>query len=148
MIRIFIFSCCCFLLNGYSAAQTIKVDYITKVPKNFLQCGAQYTYDTTSLKKKKYILLADFQNLGMISINGKLINLQLTDTKLTYERMNVVTYTGGGYTVVTTTKTARQTKLVDNEDGTLEVSKGKEKLSIRIHGQSACDESKKERNRR
>jgi len=146
MKRLFIFSFFCFLLNGYAAAQTIKVDYITKVPKNFKQCGAMYTYDTTSLKKKKYIMLADFQNLGMISVNGKMISLQLKESKLSDKKMNVATYTGGGYTVVTTIKTTRQTKLVDYEDGTLEVSKGKEKISIKIHGQSSCDESKMEGN--
>ncbi len=146
MKRIFIFSCILFLFPVFTTAQTIRLDFITKVPKKMQQCGAQYTYDTTSLKKKKYIMLADFQNLGMISINGKLVNLQLKDSKVSDKKMNVATYTGEGYTVVTTIKTTKQTKLTDYEDGNLEVSKGKEKISIKIHGQSSCDESKMEGN--
>lgn len=144
MKRIFIFSCLFFLLAGYATAQAIKVDYMTKVPKSIQECGAIYTYDTTSLKKKKYIMLADFQNLGMISVNGKMISLQLKDTKLSDKKLNVSTYTGEGYTVITKVKTTRQTTLIDYEDGTLEISKGKEKISIKIHGQSGCDESKLE----
>lgn len=93
-------------------------------------------------------MLADFQNLGMISINGKMINLQLNDSKLSGKKMNVATYTGGGYTVVTSVKTTKQTKLIDYENGTLEIWKGKEKISIKIHGQSGCDGSKMEGNGR
>jgi len=145
MLRLLI-SAMLFSLPAFTIAQSIKINYISKVPVKMQQCGAQYTYDTSSLKKKQYIMLADFQNLGMISINGKLISLQLKDSKLSDTKMNIATYTGGGYIVITTLKTIRQTKQADYEEGLLEVSKGKEKISIRIHGQSACDESKAEGN--
>jgi len=146
MKRIFIFNCFLFALPAFAMAQSIRLDYITKVPKKIQECGAMYTYDTTGLQKKKYILLADFQNLGMISINGRLISLLLKDSKLSDKKMNVATYTGGGYTVITTLSTSRQTKQVDLEAGTLEIIKGREKISIKIHGQSACDETKQEGN--
>jgi hypothetical protein len=92
-------------------------------------------------------MMADFQNLGMISINGKLIKLTLKDTNLSTDKKTTTSnYTGSGYTVNTIVKITKPTTLIDYESGTLVVSKGKDKLTIKIHGQSGCDEKKIESN--
>ena len=146
MNRLFILTCifCASLSNA--KAQTLKLDYFTKVPTAFKDCGALYTYDTTSLKKKKYIVVVDFQNKGAITVAGKQVALLLSDSKLVGKSTNVSTFKGSGYTVILSVKTTKHTDKIDLEEGTLEVSKGKDKLTIKIHGQSSCDESKQEGN--
>ena len=133
-----------FVINAN--AQTIKLDYFSKIPVKIKNCGVLYTYDTTALKKKKYIMIADFQNIGMIVVNGKQISLQLGESKLENKTTNVSTYTGGGYTVVLSVKIIKQTTKVDTEEGKLEITKGTTKLTLKIHGESSCDESKQEVN--
>jgi hypothetical protein len=128
-----------------SAQQSLAPGYITNVPAHFKNCGTIYTHDSISLQKKKYILLTDLQNLGMITIRGKQIKLLLTDTK-TVGKINTGTYTGEGYAVVISYQTISQGKKTNVERGTLKISKGNQQLTIKIHGLSGCDESKQEGN--
>jgi len=132
-----------FILMFYftAAAQShIKLGYFSKVPANVQKCGALYTYDTTSLTIKKYILLTDFQNLGWIIIEGKQIKLQLADAQ-TKGKTNISTYKGGGYTITLSSITSGHKGSLDMETGTLQIINGAKKLSINIHGQSGCDDS-------
>ena len=146
MKQLSIFAYITLILSFSSKAQTtLKLDFFTKVPASIQNCGALYTYDTVALEKKKYILLADYQNLGLITINGKQIKLQLADAK-TVNKNNISTYNGSGYTVILTSKTISQKGKLDIESGTLQVVKGSAKIIMKIHGQSGCDESKQEGN--
>ena len=146
MKQFIFFACILFILSASGKAQPVlKLDYFAKVPTNFKDCGALYTYDTATLEKKKYILLTDYQNLGLITINGKQVKLQLTGTK-TIGKANILTYTGAGYTVVLTSTTTAKNGKRDIETGTVRVSSGAKKLMIKVHGQSGCDESKQEGN--
>ncbi len=141
-----VFTCILFLLSTAVKAQpSIQLNYFMKVPVNISNCGALYTYDTVALAKKKYILLTDFQNLGLITISGKQVKLQLTDTK-TIQQSNISTYKGAGYTVILTANTTAHKGKLDIETGTLQVITGTKKLILKIHGQSGCDESKQEGN--
>jgi hypothetical protein len=146
MNRLFILAVICCVVSVTTNAQTLKLDFFNKMPATVEVCSALYTYDTTSLKKKKYIMVSDFQDKGFITVAGKQIALKLTDTKLSNKVNTIYTYTGGGYTVTTNVHVTTQTTYIDMESGTLVVTKGKEKLVIKIHGQSGCDESKEERN--
>jgi hypothetical protein len=132
--------------NYIEAQSTIKLDFISKVPAAIKSCGALYTYDTTKFTKKKFILVVDFQNKGLITVAGKQIPLTLTETKLVGKATNVTTYNGAGYTIVLSTKTIKQTTKIDTEEGTVTVTKGKDKVTLKIHGQSGCDSSKEEGN--
>ncbi len=146
MNRFFIIALLYCITPCTAGAQTLKLDLFSKIPASVKVCSALYTYDTTSLKKKKYILVADFQDQAFITVAGKQIPLKMLDTKLLNKTNTVSTYKGGGYTVVINVRITSQTTYIDMEAGTLEVTKGKEKLVLKIHGQSGCDESKEERN--
>ena len=146
MKQLFLFTICCAMMIAVHA-QTIKLDYFSKVPAKISNCGAQYTYDTISLKKKNYILLVDFQDIGLISVAGKTVSLTLMNTKLSDKTISVSTYKGSGYTVTLAVKTGETLGKADLEDGTLEVSRGNAHLSLKIHGQSSCGGSKQEKNR-
>lgn len=140
------FVCVLLLLPVLVKAQPLlKLDYFTKIPAGISNCGGLYTYDTVALQKKKYILLTDFQNLGLLTINGKQIKLQLADTK-TIKTTNISTYKGAGYTVVLTSTTTAQKGGWDMEKGSLQVTNGTRKITTKIQGQSHCDESKQEGN--
>ena len=125
----------------------IQLGYFSKVPTAFKDCGALYTHDSVALAKKKFILLADFQNKAAIMVNGKAVNLLLTNSK-TVGKTNVSTYTGGGYTLVVSVKTRQTGSKYDLETGTVEIVKGTQSLTLKIHGQSGCDPSKQEGNSR
>ncbi|MEP6676097.1 MAG: hypothetical protein ABJA78_13125 [Ferruginibacter sp.] len=135
LVLVFIFSA------GLKAnAQSFKLDYFSKVPAAIKDCSALYTYDTTALKKKKYIIVADFQNLAFITVAGKKISLTLGDTK-TEGKNNISNYSGGGYNVVLnthSTKTSASASGKDQEEGTMMITKGNSKLSFKIHGESGC----------
>jgi hypothetical protein len=133
------------LLTQVGNAQSVKLGYFTKVPKNYRDCGALYTYDSIVLEKKKFIFLSDFQNLGLIIINGKQVKLLLQDSK-TVGKENISVYSGGGYTVTLTNTTTVTGKKLDLESGWLEVKKGKVLLKLKVHGESGCDEESQEKN--
>ena len=128
-----------------STAQSISPGYFTTIPASIKNCGAMYTYDTVGLQKKKYILLVDFQNEGMIKIAGKQINLLLYGTN-TVDKMNVLTYKGSGYVVVLSSSVTNHIGDYDIEEGTLLIKKGTKKEFFKIHGKSGCDSSTQERN--
>jgi len=141
-----VFACVFFVVITVVKAQpSLQLDYFSKVPVNISNCGALYSYHTVALAKKKYILLTDFQNLGLITIKGKQVNLQLADIK-TIHQSNITTYKGAGYTVVLTVTTTSHKGKWDIETGSLQVISGTKKIVIKIHGQSGCDESKQEGN--
>ncbi len=135
----------CIVSTYASTQQNPRLDYISKIPVTIRDCGALYTYDTVDFAKKKFILVVDFQNRGVISIAGKRVNLQLTNTQ-TIETTNISTYEGAGYTVVLSVKAVQRINELDMEKGKLQISKGKTTRTIKIHGQSGCDESKQEGN--
>ncbi len=137
---------CCIIANNSKAQPSLKLDYIAKIPIAIKNCGALYTYDTTAFAKKKYIMVVDFQDKGLLMVAGKQVPLILTDTKTVNKTTNVQTYKAAGYLVVLSTKTIKQTAKIDTEEGTIEVTKGKDKLILKIHGQSGCDSSKEEGN--
>lgn len=127
------------------AQQKINVGYISNVPAAFKNCGALYTYDSIALQKQKYILLADFQNRGLISINGRIIKLQLAGSN-TSGKINTSTYNGDGYTIILNYHTVTQGNKYDLEAGSISISKNNQVVTFNIHGQSACDGSKQEGN--
>jgi hypothetical protein len=120
------------------AQQKIKVDYISKVPAAFKNCVALYTYDSIALQKQKYILLADFQNQGLISVNGRITKLQLTGSN-TSGKINTSTYNGDGYTIILNYHTVTQANKYDLEAGSISISKNNHLVTFNIHGKSACD---------
>jgi hypothetical protein len=146
MKKLFFIACIvCALANSLVAQQTLKLGYFNKIPTAIKDCGALYTYDTVALTNKKYILLTDFQNLGLIMVGGKQVKLQLKDTRTT-DQTSISIYSGGGYSVVLSATTTGTKGKLDLESGTLQVTKGVRKLRVKIHGQSGCDESNQEGN--
>ena len=125
--------------NGQQSNATLKLDFITKIPSVIDGCSGLYTYDATSLKKEKYIIVWDLQEIAFIKVQGKEIKLQTTDKKELPKSVYKATFKGGGYTVILTTKTVKKTGEESSLDnGTLEIIKGSDKLLIKIHGESGC----------
>jgi len=146
MKKIFIIACIIGAITSpLMAQQTLKLGYFSKIPVAIKNCGALYTYDTIALANKQYILLTDFQNLGLLRVGGRQIKLQLKDTKTT-DKTSISIYSGAGYTVILSSTTTGTQGKMDLESGTLQVTKGLRKLQLKIHGESGCDESKREGN--
>ncbi|RZL99391.1 MAG: hypothetical protein EOO88_59660 [Pedobacter sp.] len=130
-----------FIGNG----QSLKLGYFPSIPSKIRSCGALYTYDSVSLQKKKFIFLADFQNLGLIILNGKQIKLDLKDSK-TIGKENITVYSGGGYTITLRSTMKGTSGKYDLEKGTLEMKKGTLKQTYKVQGQSWCDPASQEGN--
>jgi hypothetical protein len=143
MKQISILSIILFLVEGTTWGQnsneTFKLDLIKIVPSTFDGCSAVYTFDTTSLKKKQYILLWDLQEAALIKVRGEEIKLKtISQTEMTNSGYKT-TFKGNGYTVILTINSVKQTGDESNLDkGSLEVIKGSYKLKIKIHGESGC----------
>lgn len=52
-----------FNASGQEMTHSIKLDFFKMIPPQIDGCSALYTYDSTSLNSKKYIVLTDFQKL-------------------------------------------------------------------------------------
>lgn len=122
-----------------SFAQTIKLDAFKNIPAEIDGCMGAYTYSTTPLANDKFIFITDLQELGIIRINGRNIRLKKVNHMAITSVSSKDTYTGSGYTVVLLIKGSKRTGDETSEDiGTVEVSKGAEKITIKVHGESGC----------
>lgn len=128
------------LLSAHvSFAQTIKLDAFKNIPSDIDGCMGAYTYSTTPLANDKYVFVTDLQELGIIKINGRNIKLKKVNHIAITTVSSKDTYVGNGYTVVLLIKGSKRTGDELSEDiGTLEVSKGAEKITIKVHGESGC----------
>jgi hypothetical protein len=122
-----------------SYAQTIKLDAFKNIPTEIDGCMGAYTYSTTPIANDRYIFVTDLQELGIIKINGKYIRLKKVSHMAITSVSSKDTYTGSGYTVVLLIKGSKRTgdELSENV-GTLDISKGADKITIKVHGESGC----------
>lgn len=122
-----------------SLAQTLKLDAFKNIPSEIDGCMGAYTYSTTPLANDRYIFVTDLQELGIIKINGRNIRLKKVNHMAITAVSSKDTYTGSGYTVILLIKGSKRTGDEVSEDiGTLEVSKGADKITIKVHGESGC----------
>ena len=128
-----------FVANGQQKTQTIKLEFFKKIPSQIDGCSGLYTYDSTSLKKKKYIVVTNLQETAFIKVKGNRITLKrISNTELSKNSYKAI-FKGGGYTLVLTTKTLKQSgDEVWIERGSVEILQGKNKVTIKIHGESGC----------
>jgi hypothetical protein len=128
-----------FVAWGQQKNQPIKLDFFNKIPSQIDGCSGLYTYDSTSLEKEKYIIVTDLQETAFIRVGGKQITLKRTsNTELSKDSHRSV-YKGMGYTLVLTKKTLKQSgDEVWIEGGSVEISQGQTKVTIKIHGESGC----------
>jgi hypothetical protein len=128
-----------FVASGQQKTQPIKLDYFNSIPSQIDGCSGLYTYDSTSLKKKKYIVVTDLQEVAIIKVDGKQIALKRTsNAELSKDSYRSV-YKGSGYTMVLTTKTLKQSgDEVWIERGSVDITHGQSKVTIKIHGESGC----------
>lgn len=140
-VIILLLFCCYYMIlaNGQQNSEIVKPDFINHIPQDIEGCTGLYTFDTTNLKKKAYIIETDLRQTAFIKINGKLIKLKLLSNKNLPGENYKSSYTGEGYTVILITKTVKQIDVEKSLDsGTLEINKGKEKIKIKVHGISGC----------
>ena len=118
---------------------SVQLSYFTNIPKVIDGCMEAYTHDTTSLKKKKYILLTNMQELAMIHVNGKTISLQKVSSTPPANHVYKDVYKGEGYTVIVIVK---EIKEVGDEGsymkGTVEIKFGSFDFTLKIHGTAGC----------
>jgi hypothetical protein len=127
------------MANGQQPAETIVLDFFTKIPPQIDGCSGLYTYDSLSLQTNKYVFVTNLQDAAFIKVAGKQIALQQTGTKILPKNTYRSTFKGNGYTVILTTRTLRQTgEEAWVEGGTIEISHGTAKRTIKIHGESGC----------
>src|SRR6476659_3449111 len=107
----FFFTLCmfCFSARAQQGKNAIKLEYFTSIPKVIDGCSGTYTYDTTSLKRGKFIFISNIQNLGLIKINGKTISLKMISHQQTSKHIWKQVFRGNGYTITLTTKEIKQT---------------------------------------
>ena len=125
--------------NAQQKDQLFKLDFLNKIPTEIDGCSGLFTYDTTSLKKKRYIIVTDLQEFAFIKVNGKQIMLkQIQNKQLTKMTFKTI-YKGDGYTIILTTTIGKKLDIEGSlEMGTLEILKESYKLLIKIHGESGC----------
>jgi hypothetical protein len=135
----FVFTTLLTSLNAQQNNAPIKLDFFKSIPKVIDGFSCIYTYDTTSLKKERYVFISNIQDLGLIKVNGKTISLKMVSNKQVSKVSWKYVFKGSGYTITLTTKQVKQTvEEVSLESGTLEVINGVNKLIIKIHGESGC----------
>ena len=119
--------------------QPFHLSYFKGIPKVIDGCGGTYTYDTTSLKKEKYILITNIQELAIIRVNGKEISLHRTGNSQPAKDTNRDVYSGNGYEIIVILKEVRQSSDEETyEKGTLEIRYGKDRILYKIHGTAGC----------
>lgn len=128
--------------KSYSQQDTgsIKLGFVKKIPieKFDFSCSAYYAYDTISMKSQKYILVTDIAKIAIINVNGRKIYLKKVSRIQLSKTLTKSVFRGNGYRIILTTKD----KLFVNETliqtGTLIITKGTYKKTIKIHGESSC----------
>jgi hypothetical protein len=125
-------------IRAQQTGKDVQLTFFNKLPPEIDGCGGFYTYDTTSLKKEKYLFVTDLQKLAFMMVDGKKISLKLAGHSLIQKKIYKVTYSGSGYTVILTTTSVRESDEVWLEKGTVEITKGEQKIIIKIHGESGC----------
>ena len=125
--------------NAQQKDQLLKLDFFNKIPPEIDGCSGLFTYDTTSLKKKRYIVVTDLQELAFIRVNGKQFMLKKIQNKQLFKNTFKTIYRGEGYMIILTTTTRKQLDIESSLDiGTVEILTESCKLSIKVHGESGC----------
>ena len=121
-------------------APPIRLDYFPSIPKAIDGCQGAYTYDSVSLKKKKYIFVDNLQDRAFLYIGGEEIALmRRSHAVLAGGKTYKDVYTGSGYTVTAVVKDVKATGDEGSyETGTLEVRKDQSVLKLKIHGEAGC----------
>jgi hypothetical protein len=120
-------------------APRIELNYFPAIPKVIDGCAGVYTYDSTSLKKEKYILITNLQKLAMIRVGGKTISLQQVSNSQPAKLTHKDVYKGSNFTIIVILKEVRQTGDEQTyETGTIEIKYGGTDVIYKIHGESGC----------
>lgn len=140
LLLVSFFLCICLTFSyGQQEKQLLKLEFFDKIPLEIDGCSGLYTYDTTLIKKEKYIIITDLQDLAFIKVQGRQIKLKFFKNIELQQSTYKAIYKGEGYTITLTTSTVKQIDTeLSLENGKLEILKGTSKLSVKIHGKSGC----------
>lgn len=117
----------------------LQLSTFAAIPKEIDGCEGDYSYDTTSLKKNKYILITNLQGLAMIRVNGKTISLHQISQSQPAKHTRKEEYKGSGYRIILTMNEIKQTgEEVIYETGTLQIQYGNTNTIYKIHGKAGC----------
>jgi hypothetical protein len=131
------------VLTGILAAygqenNTIRLDFLRSVPKEIDGCSGLYTLDSIATARHRYIFASDLQELAFISVSGRQIRLKKTGEKQLSGNSYRTVYQAEGYVVTLVTSIKQTGDEVWLESGTIEIKKGKDKLVLKVHGESGC----------
>jgi hypothetical protein len=137
-------------LKAQTKDDNIKLNYFEHIPPEVDGCSGLYTYDSVSLKKKKYIIVTDLSEMALVNVNGSQIQLKYagngaiagdnSQVKKTFYTM----YNGKILLVILNTRPERKAGKSWEETetwrdrGTVELIMGERHIRIRIHGISGC----------
>jgi|HubBroStandDraft_3_1064219.scaffolds.fasta_scaffold509089_1 hypothetical protein len=124
--------------KGQVKSKSIKLEYFDTNPTNGDGCEGNFTYDTISVEKGKFIFFTDLRKLAYIKVGGKNISLKNMGYVQLSKKKSKSTFKGGGYTIILTTTTVKEYDEGGLEAGTLEISNGVDKEIIKVHGESGC----------
>ena len=136
-------------LNAQQKAQRIKLNYFDKIPAEVDGCSGLYTYDTVSLKRKKYIVVTDLSENAIININGEQIQLKYTGegamagANSQPKKIFNGLYKGTNYQLILNTRPEKKPAKGEESEtwrdrGTLEVIIGDRHVRMKVHGISGC----------
>jgi hypothetical protein len=154
LIRIFILSILFSLQFAELKSQTrddnIKLNYFENIPPEVDGCSGLYTYDSVSLKKKKYIIVTDLSEMALVNVNGSQIQLKyvgngaIAGDNSQVKKIFLTVYKGKTLEVILYTRPERKAGKSREETetwrdkGTMELIMGERHIKIRIHGVSGC----------
>jgi hypothetical protein len=117
----------------------VHIGFFSAIPKEIDGCVGTYTYDTTLLKKEKYILITNLQKLAMIRIDGVTVFLQQVSHSQPAEHTFRNVYKANGYTIVVIEKDIKDVGDEGSyERGTMEIKYGAIHVIYKIHGTAGC----------
>lgn len=121
-------------------ATAFKLDFFTSIPGDIDGCGEFFTYDTCTVDDQHYIFLSDLDDMAIIRINGKDVQLKKskTQSKVINDHISVDVYNGGGYKVTLRKKEEKMVDELYEYTGTLKVTGRKIKVTYKVHGEGGC----------
>ncbi len=137
-------------IKAQAKEDRFKLNYFDRIPPEVDGCNGLYTYDTVSLKSKKYIIVTDLSEYAMINVNGNQIQLKysgngaLAGVNAQAKKIFNTVYKGKNYQVILNTKPEKKAGKNWEESetwrdrGTVEIIVGDRHVKIRVHGISGC----------
>lgn len=117
------------------------LNFFSSIPDTIDGCGSFFTYDTLETANDRYIFLSNLDEFAMIRVNGQFVylNRNIAESReLDPGSSYVEVFEGSGYKTILTVQKTKSYGEGGFYKGTLEVIRGKERITLRVHGEMGC----------